>query len=206
MSRIVLALPFMLCATAAPAAMVINLSGTVGDGFTTLEISGNTTINRTGPMRDTASNSFSSADTFETSGNLILDGSIQDQVLALTGSASITRNGVTTAIEGLFLDDDGGGTGTFAYDDIGLRFGSPLQTLVGDTVSFSGSSTLALDISAFRESSNQTNLFNYFVGSNQAQVTVTYDTPSASVPLAATFPALIAALGTLGGLRTRKPA
>jgi len=202
MLRLAFAVPFTLFATAAPAALVVNITGAVGDGFSTITLSGSSTIDQAGTIRTSSGNTFDRADTLEVPNDLVVNDVIQDQIVGLSGTASLSINGKRTSLSSLFVDDDG--TGAFAFDDFGFRTVLDVATNTGDTISFSGSSILNLDISAFRNGfSESTAFFSYFVSPGEASISVTHSAPS-DVPIPASLPALALGLGVLAPLARKR--
>ena len=133
-------------ASTANAQLFIDVVGQPGSGFTTWTFSGSGIAALDGEIRTNADNTFSAFDTgqFPFGQDTILDTSIQDQVFALTGNASITVGGTTEPITGIFLDDDGG-----SADDLGIRAANLLPYLTDDASSWSGSGTVNVDLNAF---------------------------------------------------------
>ncbi|MGK7931785.1 MAG: PEP-CTERM sorting domain-containing protein [Microcystaceae cyanobacterium] len=140
----------------AKAALIVNVTGTPGTGFTTWTFSGSDTASTFGNFRAFPSDSLSLSDTTQmenpNSGNFIADTGISNQSFAvLSGSATITAGSNSQALGGIFLDDDGA-----AADDLGFRTAtSTLSYLNVDTISISGTVTIGIDL-------NQLITGNYF--------------------------------------------
>ncbi|NRA31068.1 MAG: hypothetical protein HRU11_12510, partial [Parvularculaceae bacterium] len=128
-------------------AAVIDISGFLGHGITTINFSGTSTTSDADAVR-TAGSSYSDGDTFQPEGltNFLANTTIQDALYTATGNATLTIGGVTELITGIFLDSDDGENHN---DDFGLRTQNELSYSAGDLVSYAGSLTIGLDISAF---------------------------------------------------------
>jgi len=152
------ALLIALMATASVQAdLVLNIKGVPGSGTTTFEfvtfIGGSGTTSGSGTVRTNAGSTWSTSDTTQFgTGNGIANSSYQDTVFAMTGGATITVGLTTETMTGIFLDDDGTGQG----DDIGVRVANAIPYASGETVTWTGTGTVAgLDINDFVEGTFQ---------------------------------------------------
>lgn len=183
----------LAAAGTAHADLVIDVVGTPGAGVTTWTFSGSggTTL-ADGAVRDTTGNTFNAGDTgqFPFGLDTILNTSYQDMVFTITGNASVTVDGVTEPIAGIFLDDDGG-----SADDLGIRAANQLDFLAGTASSWTGSGTVNVDINDFVLGSwsiNETDGQAMFLND---EVIVNFSVPA---------PGSLALLGLAGGLATRR--
>ena len=147
MKKIIVIATALAAASFAQAQLNIDVTGVPGSGVTTWTFSGSGgSATGDGSIRDTTNASFSAFDTgqFPFGEDTVLDTSIQDQVFALTGDATVTVGGTTQSIAGIFIDDDGG-----SADDMGIRADTQLDYLTGDASSWTGSGTVNVDINTF---------------------------------------------------------
>jgi hypothetical protein len=194
-----------LMALAAPAfALSIDIEGVLGSGTTNWTFSGSQSATGDGvfgelggdPLIDVQSQFLDVGD-FATV-NLLT-------AAVTSGTASVTVAGAATSslnILNVFIDDD-----TPGADDIGFDFGGPtLSFASGDTITFAGTVSVALDLSLLNAggfpfagtSGSSTQGLNPALS---VDVTIT-ETPA--VPLPASLPALLAGLGAFGGLGLRR--
>ncbi len=157
--RILLAaIAVLATASTANADLILNISGVAGAGVTNFEfVTGvaGTTVG-TNAVQTNAADTWSWGDTAQFgTGNGIADITIQDQIFVLTGSALLTVGTVTENITGIFLDDDGTGTG----DDLGVRVANQINYGVGESVTWTGTGSINLDITAFEEGTFQMNYY-----------------------------------------------
>ena len=147
---------FFLCSPSM-ASLVLSVDGINGSGITTWNLSGTSIVNQNGTIRtNVGSSNFSIGDTFEpdVAGDFISSTtSILDNTLfSITGLATVTIGSDTQTITNIFLDPDGSNR-----DDFGIRVDSALSYLSGETSSWLGSFTVALDISEFNLGSYRLN-------------------------------------------------
>jgi hypothetical protein len=79
--------------------------------------------------------------------------------IVLTGGRTVTFGALTETITGIFLDDDG----TTEGDDLGIRVLNDLAYGTGESVTWSGSGTINLDITAFVEGTFQMDFGNLWL-------------------------------------------
>lgn len=134
----------MLAASSASATLMLSVSGVAGSGQTTFALSGSSTADNPGTVRiSTGSANFSSGDSFGI-GSWISDNTIQNDLFAVTGVATISVGADTQTITHIFLDEDSSGG-----DDFGVRVDTAFSYLAGEMSSWTGSFTVNLDISKF---------------------------------------------------------
>lgn len=193
-----LALAFAGASTIASADLRIDVVGVPGSGSTIWTFSGTPdTVTTAGSIRTNAANTFNAGDSgqFPFGQNTILDTTIQDQVLTFTGAATVTIGNDTQTITGIYLDDDGA-----SADDLGIRVATQLDYAVGESSSWTGAGTLAIDITKFSPgtwSINSTQGQAMFFGD---PIIVTFN----AVPEPATLGALAIGCGVLGWRRRRR--
>ncbi|MDG4648731.1 hypothetical protein P6F26_09760 [Roseibacterium sp. SDUM158017] len=158
------------------AAATFTLEGTRGSGTTLVSASGTS-------IESGASNALGTI--FFQFGDYIAADSIPGRFteLPISGDLAVSFGGQTATLTRLFLDDDGD-------DDFALL--SAIGVNLAGQASFSGSSTLALDISTF-------NVGTFADGSSQLIVR-----ELSAIPVPASAILLTAAIGLLGALRRRK--
>jgi hypothetical protein len=194
----------LLSLSSAPssAAVVIGIEGVAGSGVTTITFSGSSVTTAANSLFTTGVGGWSEGSAFQPIGpndeQFLSDPTIQDVRYDLTGNVTITIGSQTRALTQIFLDEDGGDTNA---DDFGLRVGSALSYASGEAVTFSGSGTIALDISAF----NSGRFSNTIpaIGSLAPAGDVSFVVGVAPVPLPAGAFLLIGGLGALSAMRRR---
>ncbi|PWJ16241.1 VPLPA-CTERM protein sorting domain-containing protein [Jannaschia seohaensis] len=190
----------------AASAVVINIGGVEGGGSTTLTFSGSTQTQGNGSVRATGALGWSETDAFQPfrsdSIPFLSDTTIQDVIYTLTGTPTLTIGAETRTLTQLFLDSDAGTLS--GSDDLGLRVGSELVYSSGQTVTFSGSGTIALDITSFNYGTytNGGSSLNR-IGVLAPEDDVTFIVAPTPVPTPAALPLLLAALGGLALFRRR---
>ncbi len=153
------AIAVLAMASTANADLILNISGVAGTGVSNFEfvtgVAGTTTLNST--VRTNAANTWSWGDTTQFgASDGIADITIQDQIFVLTGSASLTVGTVTENITGIFLDDDeADGNPGNAGDDIGVRVANQINYGRDESVTWTGTGSINLDITAFVEGTFQ---------------------------------------------------
>ncbi|MCQ8184391.1 VPLPA-CTERM sorting domain-containing protein [Parvularcula maris] len=180
----------------------ILIDGVVGQGVSTITFSGSSTTTGDDSIRQTGVGGWSQGDTFQPggTGQLLSDPLIQDALFNLTGNAFITIGGVTNTITQIFLDEDAPDNA----DDLGFRFAIEQNYTGNSEVTFGGTGTIDLDISAF-------NVGTYFntvdnVGDlarlGEVMVTVT----ASEVPVPGALPLMAAGMAGLGFAKRRRKA
>lgn len=139
-----------LFAHTASATLIVSVTGVSGSGQTTWTLSGSSTADSNGTVRTSTGTSFNAGDTMELDGpgsgvgDFIIPATIQNDVFAVSGAASITVGADTETITHIFLDDDG-----INHDDFGIRTATSFAYLSGEASSWTGSFTVNLDIDTF---------------------------------------------------------
>ena len=152
-----------MAGTTANAALIIKVEGIKGSGQTTWSFSGSDTAEQNGTIRTSqSSGNFSSGDTFDRAGtgagdDFIADRSIQNVLVALSGTVKLTIGSQIRSITHLFLDSDkdpefrftSTDIGRIWADDFGIRVNKALSYTNGQSSSWSGIATVNLDIGKF---------------------------------------------------------
>lgn len=168
------------------------ITGTPGAGTVTVAASGTATPRGDGNILALSETFFNNTRDLQYLG-FITNTAIQNQTVALTGNLTISQGANSAVISALFLDDDGASDDN---DDLGFRSNDVLNyTTAAGLLSFSGSATMALDITDFGLI-DKTASFNAqsFVNGDQLWITVSQTAP---VPLPAGLPLLLAGFGGL---------
>ncbi|MCB1761436.1 MAG: PEP-CTERM sorting domain-containing protein [Gammaproteobacteria bacterium] len=202
---VVLAANGLLFTANTHASLILNVEGISGAGITTWALSGTSTVNESGTIRTSAGSAgFSVDDTFEpdVTGNFILNSSIQNQLFSITGTPTVTVGADTETITHIFLDEDGS-----SRDDFGIRTGNPLVYTTGESSSWSGTFTVALDIDNFIEGSYRLNTAQAngggFLFASVNDVILNFRAVQAQIPEPSMF--MLVGLGLAGlGYRRRK--
>ncbi|MGK7883195.1 MAG: PEP-CTERM sorting domain-containing protein [Crocosphaera sp.] len=184
----------------ANAAILVDVTGVAGSGTTTWTLSGSTTAQSGGTFRTNSLNGSNGGDTVEignpNSGNFIADAGISDTVFSLlSGSATITAGSNSESLTGIFLDDDG-----TSADDLGFRVLSSLSYSSGDTISFSGTFTLGVDLNQLIQDNYDIQVGTRFVDGTGTDFVLNI---SEQVPEPTSLVALLG-LGGLGFISRRK--
>lgn len=190
-------------------AAIIDISGVIGHGTTLIEFSGTSTTADANDVRSGTSATYSSGDAFQPEGlsDFLANTSIQDLLYTATGNATLTINGVTEIITGIFLDSD---AGSVHNDDFGLRTQNALSYSAGDLVTYAGSLTIALDISSFIVGTYlNTDPSNNNLGDLALQNQVTFNVTAlndagSAVPIPGALPLMAAGMGLVAARRRRK--
>lgn len=183
-------------------AATMRITGSPGAGFVTIQLSGSTNVVSAGSIRGNSAASTEAQDTFELADS-ILDVGIQDTVFATSASdLTISFNGVTAPITGIYLDHDPSfNSNPEQFSDFGFRADAGLtySVLGGQDLIFAGEGTIAVDINAFQTPYSDTAAFSVPMFANN-EFTVEIN----AVPLPAALPLLIGGVAALGFVARRR--
>ncbi len=190
------------------ATLVIDVVGTSGSGQTAWVFSGSSTTADAGVIRTAGAGAgFNNEDTTNivapNDGDFIADTGLQDVLFVASGNAAVTIGGSTELITAVFLDDDS--PITVVADDFGFRTENPLSYTAGQTISWTGSLTLALDrqqlnIGIFTQGNNATGTAEWV---QEGDMTVSISEQPVDVDAPGGLALMIAGLAALGMRRRR---
>ncbi len=186
------------CALPASAASIL-ISGVAGTNMVTMTLSGTAQVRSDDAIEPLTSAFFNNAIDMEF-GDYMADASIQDVVATATGNMMISNGVTSTLIDGIFFDDDAFAPQT---DDFGFRTSGSLSFVVGQDLAFSGSATLAYDITAFKPTSTRIASFDSTAIARD-QLDLTVEVLPSPVPVSPALPMLGGGVALLAFLRRRK--
>ncbi|MEJ6394919.1 VPLPA-CTERM sorting domain-containing protein [Gymnodinialimonas sp. 2305UL16-5] len=190
----------------AAASLVINVDGAIGSGFTTWTFSGSAVARDSG--RFSADDTFQSAEQFFDLGDFtdVDSFDVPDNGGAVFGNAVISVDTQLRNIDAILIDDDNTG-----LDDLGIGVDGnrDLAFDLGDLVAWSGVLTVeGIDIGDLDEGGLGQTFTTSFFGGNRRDALdlqlVIGGAEIAPVPLPASLPMLLAALGGAGWMARRK--
>ncbi|MGK7881765.1 MAG: PEP-CTERM sorting domain-containing protein [Crocosphaera sp.] len=185
----------------ANAAILVDVTGVAGSGTTTWTLSGSTTAQSGGSFNTNVITGFDDGTTEilgPNDGNFIADAGIQDTVFSLlSGSATITAGSNSESLTGMFLDDD------TVLDDIGFRVASSLAYSGGDTISFSGTFTLGVDLNQLIQDNYDQTVPSLFLDGTGDDFVLNISEQVQATPEPTSLVALLG-LGGLGFMSRRK--
>jgi hypothetical protein len=139
-----------ILANSAQAALLVNVVGTPGSGFTLWSFSGSAIASENGTFLD-ANNDIGEIDStqWKEIGDYVIT-ALNDLIVTdpLSTASVTTTSGGTQGITGVLIDRDGSVPGT-NNDDWAIIPSADLAIASGDTVSWTGSLTLNVDINNF---------------------------------------------------------
>ena len=192
------------------AALTVTVSGTPGAGTTTFTFSGSSTVTFGDARFQSYDDVGNEAGAWYGLGQFFdpstMPSLIDDAIIAASSTASVSVNGASENIYGLYLLADSSNQNFTAYNwgiylPPGNSSGIPVST--GDTVSWTGSLTVDLDFSNFVAGTYASDILYEGLGEATLDMTLVVTDP-AQVPLPAAAPLFAIGLATSFGLYRRK--
>lgn len=165
----------LITANTASATLIAVMSGTAGDGETTISFNGSSIV-AAGASRFSGQDTGSDAGAWFDFGDYIVSiNNTYFDVIAGTGSVGV--NGTFVPIDMIYLDED-----SDDLDDWGVRLdGFDLSIVAGDLVEWSGTVTIGVDFGEFIVGTYSSNLIRHFLD-GEAELEVILQIGSTAVP------------------------